>query len=193
MPGIIRTVTDRDRQHQRISFVELNGAVMTALLDGDLAGASAEAGAALTGFFLTDSALWLWRYRLGQMAGDPARAHWCGRLAVCGPGGAVVGHGGFHGPPDDRGMVEVGYAVDPAFRRRGYARATLTELLRRAAAEPGVTTVRASVRPDNVASLATIAGFGFTEVGELWDEEDGMETLYEAPARPPGSLPLSAS
>ncbi|WP_338120147.1 GNAT family N-acetyltransferase [Streptomyces agglomeratus] len=164
------------------SFVELDGAVMTALLDRDLAGASAVAGVALTDFFLTDGALWLWRYRLGQIAGDPARARWCGRLAVCGEGGAVVGHGGFHGPPDDAGMVELGYAVDPAFRRRGYARATLTELLRRAAAEPGVTTVRASVRPDNVASLATLAGFGFTATGELWDEEDGMETLYEVPA-----------
>ncbi|MET9513764.1 GNAT family protein [Streptomyces sp. NPDC002994] len=174
-----------------LNFVELDGAVMTALLDRDLARASARAGVPLTDFFLTDSALWLWRYRLGQMADDPARANWCGRLAVCGPGGAgadgavgavVVGHGGFHGPPDDRGMVEVGYAVDPAFRRRGYARATLTELLRRAAAAPGVTTVRASIRPDNVASLATVAGFGFTEAGELWDEEDGMETLYEVPA-----------
>ncbi|WP_308315716.1 GNAT family N-acetyltransferase [Streptomyces sp. ISL-100] len=165
-----------------LNFVELDGAVMTALLDRDLARAGARAGVPLTDFFLTDSALWLWRYRLGQMAGDPARASWCGRLAVCGPGGAVVGHGGFHGPPDDRGMVEVGYAVDPAFRRRGYARATLTELLRRAAAAPGVSTVRASIRPDNVASLATIAGFGFTEAGELWDEGDGMEALYEVPA-----------
>lgn len=180
MLGIIRTVTDQDEQPKpQISFVELDGAVMTALLDGDLTRASAEAGVPLTDFFLTDSALWLWRYRLGQMADDPAQARWCGRLAVCGPDGAVVGHGGFHGPPDDGGMVEVGYAVDAAFRRRGYARATLTELLRRAAAEPGVTTVRASIRPDNVASLATIAGFGFTENGELWDEEDGMETLYE--------------
>ncbi|MFE9393874.1 GNAT family N-acetyltransferase [Streptomyces flavidovirens] len=176
-------MTDRDEQQRQISFVELDGAVMTALLDGDLAAAGAEAGVALTDFFLTDSALWLWRYRLGQMADDPARARWCHRIAVCGPGGEVVGHGGFHGPPDDRGMVEVGYAVDPAFRRRGNARATLTELLRRAAAEPGVTTARASIRPDNVASLATIAGFGFTETGELWDEEDGMETLYEIQLR----------
>ncbi|MGX1880451.1 GNAT family N-acetyltransferase [Streptomyces sp. NPDC055287] len=178
-------MTDRDEQgrtERQVRFVELDGAVMTALLERDLDGASAAAGVPLTGFFLTDSALWLWRYRLGQMAGDPAGARWCGRLAVCAPGGAVVGHGGFHGPPDERGMVEVGYAVDPAFRRRGFARATLTELLRRAAAEPGVTTVRASIRPDNVASLATIAGFGFTEAGELWDEEDGMETLYEVPA-----------
>jgi RimJ/RimL family protein N-acetyltransferase len=38
--------------------------------------------------------------------------------------------------------------------------------------------VRASVRPDNVASLATIAGFGFRKVGEQWDPEDGLENVY---------------
>ncbi|MGW7053034.1 GNAT family N-acetyltransferase [Streptomyces sp. NPDC054887] len=172
-------MTEPYEQRERTTFVELDEAVMAALLDRDLATAGARAGVALTDFFLTDSALWLWRYRLGQIADDPARARWCHRIAVCAPGGAVVGHGGFHGPPDDRGTVELGYAVDPAFRRRGYARATLTELLRRAAAEPAVTTVRASIRPDNVASLATVAGFGFTAVGEQWDEIDGMETLYE--------------
>ena len=31
-------------------------------------------------------------------------------------------------------------------------------------------------------SLATIAGFGFTHVGEQWDEEDGTEHLYEVAA-----------
>ena len=49
-------------------------------------------------------------------------------------------------------MVEVGYATDPAYRRQGYARAALRALLDRAAAEPGVTTVRASVGPGNTAS-----------------------------------------
>ncbi|WP_171165754.1 hypothetical protein [Streptomyces sp. I05A-00742] len=33
------------------------------------------------------------------------------------------------------------------------------------------------------ASLATISGFGFVEVGEQWDEEDGRELVFEVPAR----------
>ncbi|MEN8652587.1 GNAT family protein [Streptomyces sp. 21So2-11] len=167
-----------------LRFVELPAAAMTALLGKDLVKASALAGVELTDYFLNDSAMWLWRYRLGQLSDHPDGAPWILRTLACEPAGAVVGHAGFHGPPDEVGMVEVGYAVLPEFRRRGHARAMLVELLRRAAADPGATTVRASISPGNVASEATIAGFGFQEVGELWDEEDGMETLYERPARP---------
>lgn len=168
----MRTVTADD-----LRFVELDGRVMAALLDGDPTAAEV----ALTDYFLTDRACWLWRYRLGQIAADPGNARWMARLALV-DGTAVVGHAGFHGPPDAEGMVEIGYSVDPAFRRRGYARAALVELLRRAAAEPGVRTVRATIAPDNAASLATIAGFGFTGAGEQWDDEDGLELIFERPA-----------
>lgn len=78
--------------------------------------------------------------------------------------------------------MEVAYSVDPRYRRQGYARAMLRALLRRAASEPEVRTVRATIRPDNVASLATIAGFGFIEVGEQWDDVDGLEIIFEAGA-----------
>ena len=80
-------------------------------------------------------------------------------------------------------MVEVAYPVDPAYRRRGYVRAMLRELLRRAAGEPSVKTVRATISPGNVGSLATISGFGFAEVGEQWDEEDGRELIFEVATR----------
>jgi RimJ/RimL family protein N-acetyltransferase len=166
-----------------VRFAELSSAAMTALADGSLAEASREAGVALTPYFLTDDALRLWRLRVSQIAADPGSARWVARAVVAEPQGVVVGHAGFHGPPDETGMVEVAYSVDPAYRRRGYARAMLRELLRRAAAEPSVRTVRATISPGNVASLATIAGFGFAEVGEQWDEQDGRELIFEVAAR----------
>ena len=162
-------------------FVRLSSTAMASLLDGNLAEASREAGVALTPYFLTAGALW--RRRVSQIAADPDSARWVARAAVAEPEGVVVGHAGFHGPPDETGMVEVAYSVDPAYRRRGYARAMLRELLRRASAEPGVSTVRATISPDNVASLATISGFGFAEVGEQWDEEDGRELIFEIALR----------
>jgi [ribosomal protein S5]-alanine N-acetyltransferase len=166
-----------------VRFVELSAAAMTALLDGSLAEASREAGIALTPYFVTDDAVRLWRLRVSQIAADPGSARWVARAVVAEPEGVVVGHAGFHGPPDQTGMVEVAYSVDPAYRRRGYARAMLRELLRRAVAEPGVSTVRATISPSNVASLATISGFGFTEIGEQWDEEDGRELIFEVAPR----------
>ncbi|WP_159475880.1 GNAT family N-acetyltransferase [Streptomyces caniferus] len=154
---------------------------MTALLNDDLTRASAEAGVALTEYFVTDRAKWVWQYRVNQLTSDPGCAGWLTHAVVAEPEGAVVGYAGFHGPPDEAGMVELGYSVAPAHRRQGYARAMLTELVRRSVAEPGVRTVRVTISPDNTASLATISGFGFVEVGEQWDEEDGLETIFEVP------------
>lgn len=152
---------------------------MRALVERDVDRASTLTGIRLSDYLASDECTWLWEVRLFQGERDPSCLRWVARAAVAEPSGPVVGHAGFHGPPDETGMVEVGYAVDPAFRRRGYARAMLRSLLAWAAAEEGVRRVRASISPDNEASLATIRGFGFVEVGEQWDEEDGLEIIYE--------------
>ncbi|MEU4210830.1 GNAT family N-acetyltransferase [Streptomyces sp. NPDC026206] len=167
---------------KRVRFVALSAKALRALADGDLAGGSAEAGVALDEHFVCDRARWIFGYRADQLAEDPSVAPWITRAVVSEPDGAVVGDAGFHGPPDEAGMVEVGYTVVPGYRRQGYARAMLTALLVRAAAEPDVRTVRATIRSDNNASLATIAGFGFRRVGEQGDERDGLETVFEVPA-----------
>lgn len=124
----------------------------------------------------------LWRYRLDQVRTGPAAAPWLVRAVIGGPAAAVVGHAGFHGPPDAAGMVEIGYAIVPAFRRRGYARAAVSQLLEYAA-DHGARIVRASVSPDNVGSLALIHSYDFGHVGEQWDEEDGRELVFERSAR----------
>lgn len=164
-----------------VRFVEMGSGALSALLADDRAAAEAELGFSLGDEFLTDRAKWLWQYRLDQLTRDPSSFGWLVKLAVV--DGVVVGYAGFHGPPDEDGMVEVGYTVDPPFRRRGYARAILTALLERAAGEPDVRTVRATISPTNEASLATIAGFGFVQNGEQWDEEDGLEFIFERPSR----------
>ena len=167
-----------------LRLVELSLDAMLALLAGDLSGASARSGVHLTDYFVSDDSVWLWRIRVDQIRQDPTTARWFARAAVDEESGLVIGHAGYHGPPDETGMVEVGYSVDPRYRRRGHACAMLAELLRRAEVEPGVRTVRASISPDNVASLATVARFGFDQVGEQWDEEDGLELVFEVPVQP---------
>jgi ribosomal-protein-alanine N-acetyltransferase len=166
-----------------VRWVALTQPILAALRGSDLAGASTLAGVPLPAYFVDERELWLWRLRLSDIAANPEAEQWIARVAVDEPGGFVVGHAGFHGPPDGDGMVEVGYTVVPGYRRRGYAKAMLAALLRRAAGEPRVRVVRASISPDNAASLATIAGFGFQPAGEQWDSEDGLELLFEVPAR----------
>ncbi|GAB1640444.1 GNAT family N-acetyltransferase [Krasilnikovia sp. MM14-A1259] len=163
-----------------IRFVQLSPAALSALIDGDLAAASTAAGHPLSDYLVSEA--WLWRIRHEQILAEPASADWIARAAVAVGEEVVVGHGGFHGPPDCDGVVEVAYSVDPEYRRRGYGRAILRELLRRADADPAVTAVRASIRPDNAASLATLAGHGFTRAGEQWDQEDGLELVFLRPA-----------
>ena len=161
----------------RLELVQLPVEAMDALIAGDLARASALSGTPLTPFFVDQS--WLWRIRAEQVRRDPDAAAWVARAALV--DGTPVGHVGFHGPPDENGMVEVAYSVDPAHRRRGHARTMLRAALDWVAQDPRVRTVRASVSPDNTASLAVLRPFGFTHVGEQWDEEDGRELLYELP------------
>ena len=114
---------------------------------------------------------------------DPASVAWLTGVIWDERHQVAVGRAGYHGPPDPSGMVEIGYAVDPAYRRHGYARAALEALLQRAAREPQVRTVRVTISPDNVASYRLASQYGFTEVGEQWDEEDGLEIIYELNAQ----------
>ncbi|MFI1991945.1 GNAT family N-acetyltransferase [Actinoplanes sp. NPDC020271] len=165
-----------------IRFVKLPPAALSALVDGDLDAASRAAGTPLSQYLADES--WLWEIRLEDIRRDPEAADWIARAALSDPDGIVVGHGGFHGPPDADGIVEVAYSVDPAHRRRGHAKAMLRALLDRADADPRVTAVRASIRPDNTGSRATIKGFGFRKIGEQWDPEDGLEDVYLRPGKP---------
>jgi RimJ/RimL family protein N-acetyltransferase len=173
------TLDTATRPTVRLILIPL--AAMEALLAGDPDGASKITGVALPSFFLTQG--WLWRYRRDQILRDPASAPWLVRAVVGEPAGAVVGHAGFHGPPNASGMVEIGYAILPEYRRQGYGKAAVAALLREAAAVPEVRTVRASISPDNAASLALARASGFAQVGEQWDEEDGLELVLERPAR----------
>lgn len=185
-PGPHRTTEPRAAR-PGVRLVEMTEPVLAALAEGDTETAGALVGTDLGEHFEGEEMVWLSKYRLGQLRAVPSRAGWLANVVVDAESGWAVGHAGFHGPPDERRMVEIGYSVVPELRRRGYARATLIELLRRADDSPEVATVRASISPDNTASLATIAGFGFERVGDQWDEIDGLEHIHERPSPWPGA------
>ena len=85
----------------------------------------------------------------------------------------AVGSGGFKGPPDSEGMVEIAYGIDETHRGRGYAKevaAALVDYAKSARAR----VIRAHTRPENNASAHVLAHCGFERIGEVVDPEDGL-------------------
>ena len=174
--------TPERRPTRQVRIVHVTAPVFRALVDGDLPAANAASPVPLSAYFANPEWRGVWQMRRTQVEEDPASAAWVTGVIWDEREQVAVGRAGFHGPPDPSGMVEIGYAVDPAYRRRGYARAALEALLERAAREPQVRTVRVSISPDNIASQQLASQYGFTEVGEQWDDEDGLEIIYEVGA-----------
>jgi RimJ/RimL family protein N-acetyltransferase len=168
-----------------VRIVHLNGPAFHALAKGDLAAANAASPVPVSAYLAGPDCRGTWQRRSRQAEEDPASAAWVTGIIWDQQRQLAVGRAGYHGPPDASGMVEIGYAVDPAHRRRGYARAALEALLQRAAQEPGVRTVRVTISPDNQASYGLVSQYGFEEVGEQWDDEDGLEIIYEVAADRP--------
>ncbi len=119
--------------------------------------------------------------RAEQLRHAPDHEPWLLRAMVLRAAGTAVGYANFHAPPDERGMVEIGYQVVPRHRRRGYA----TEAAQGMwgwAGRHGARVLRAAIAPDNEASLAMVARAGFVRVGVQQDEVDGEELVFERPA-----------
>jgi RimJ/RimL family protein N-acetyltransferase len=166
---------------ERLVLVPMPFAVLDALLGGDRAPATELLGAAPPEWWAEESRH-VFELRRDQLQSDPAELQWLLRAMVTRAEPAtVVGQIGFHEPPDERGFVEVGYAVFSEFRRRGYAEEACRALYAWAAGQPRVNGVRASVAPDNGPSLALAAKFGFVQTGTQIDEIDGLELVFELP------------
>ncbi len=165
----------------RVEILQLDAAALRGLADGDLDAANATSPVPLTSYLAGPDCQGVWAVRAVQVLEDPPSAAWVTGVVWDPDRRLSVGRAGYHGPPDEVGMVEVGYSIDPQYRRKGYARAALRALIDRAAREPGVTTVRASVSPTNTPSLNLVLSEGFVAVGEQEDEEDGLEIIHELP------------
>lgn len=175
---------------ERLRLVSMSVPFMEALAAGDLSAAEHELGAHVPAWLPGQLDHFL-QYRLAQLAVDPAIRPWLGRSMIldADDGPRLVGTIGFHGPPDEAGRLEIGYSVDPAYRRLGFAREALRAMLDWAAATHGVHRFVASISPTNEPSLRLAAFFGFVQTGSHMDEFDGLELELEAtwPVAQPGA------
>jgi ribosomal-protein-alanine N-acetyltransferase len=162
-----------------VRIVRLSPDAIAALAEGDLATADALSPVSLSPWLVSEGMVRTWQFRTQQAVESPEDLPWITGVLWDDEEQVAVGGSGFHGAPDADGMVEVGYGVDPAYRRRGYARAALELAIERARSEPSVRILRATISPDNEASLALVRQYPFVENGEQWDEEDGLELIFE--------------
>ncbi len=91
----------------------------------------------------------------------PCNDEWPGFLFIDRARRTVVGNGGYAGPPNLEGEVEIGYEVAPAFRGSGYATGAVRLLLERAFQDGAVKQVVAHTLPEKNASNAVLVKSNF--------------------------------
>jgi RimJ/RimL family protein N-acetyltransferase len=77
----------------------------------------------------------------------------------------VCGGVGFKGPPDEQGMVEIGYSVLPEFRRQGLATEMVTGIVRWAKEQPEAKQIQAETNIGNEASIRVLEKNSFIRAG----------------------------
>ncbi len=77
----------------------------------------------------------------------------------------LCGGVGFKGPPDERGMVEIGYSVLPEFRGQGLATEMVAGIVQWAKQQPEVKHIEAETDIDNKASTSVLKKNSFIWAG----------------------------
>jgi RimJ/RimL family protein N-acetyltransferase len=164
---------------QRLDLVPMPRAVLAALLEGRRD--DAVIGAKIPAWWPEESDRRFLRVRIEDIDRDPAAEPWLlWALVHRGSARTMVGYAGFHGPPaGEDAKLELGYAIFPAFQGRGYASEAARALMDWARAGHGIGHFVVSIAPGNEPSLALARRLGFVQTGEQWDDEDGLELVFE--------------
>jgi RimJ/RimL family protein N-acetyltransferase len=89
----------------------------------------------------------------------------------------ACGAGGFKGPPDDAGTVEIGYSVLSEFRSRGLASEALEALIGWATASRKVQRVIGHTLPDLLASRRVMENAGLKEEARFFDQDEQLDVI----------------
>ncbi|MCW3462254.1 GNAT family N-acetyltransferase [Chitinophaga nivalis] len=100
-----------------------------------------------------------------QLQHDPGSFPWMLWIIVSQADNTVLGDIGFKGRPDPEGMVEIGYALLPAYRRQGFMQEAATALINWAFGQPHVEKVVAECHVTNIASMRVLQKLGMRETG----------------------------
>jgi [ribosomal protein S5]-alanine N-acetyltransferase len=104
---------------------------------------------------------------------QPEETSWWMYLPVHKDRNILMGAGGYKGPSDQHGVVEIGYEIASAFRRQGYATEFAKGLIDHAFDHEHITAVKAHTLAELNFSVRVLKNCGMHFVEELFDPDDG--------------------
>jgi len=105
----------------------------------------------------------------------------------------LVGSGGYFGPPNDQGEVEIGFSVMPSWQGVGFASEIAGALIGNAFSDSRVRRVIAHTTPSNLASRAVLVKCGFRPVSGEPDESGNILFEIRQSARERDDVPPEGS
>jgi len=173
-------------QTERLLLVSMATGFLRAISDNDIDTAQASVAFAVSNPCSLANKIWV-RRRLEMIREDPAQHPWMYRAIVRRSDNQMLGHISFHHKAPDPDLLEyseraaeLGYTIEPEYRRHGYARESAISMMEWAGREHGVLDFILTISPENVPSLEMARSMGFEIVGERVDEIDGPEYVLKA-------------
>lgn len=157
-------------QAERLQFVDATLALIDAALEGDARLGEALAASIAHDWSVFPDAL----PALREMVLARREPHpWGTLLLVLREPRTLVGMGGYKGPPNAAGVVELGYAIAPAHRSQGLASEAARWMVERAFDDPRVLAVDAHTLGKESHSTRILSRLGLVRMGEVVDPDEG--------------------
>jgi RimJ/RimL family protein N-acetyltransferase len=113
------------------------------------------------------------RFSYEYLKANPDALRWWTYLFIHARDNVLVGLGGYKGKADEAGMVEIGYAIVPAYRGRGLATEAAQGLVDYAFSHPHIKMVDAHTLAETNASTRVLEKVGMRHVGTAHDPDEG--------------------
>lgn len=122
------------------------------------------------------------RYTYDRIKDNPGdSAWWMMLLFIHQQDRTLAGLGGYKGPPDPQGMVEIGYQIYEPYRNQGLATEAANGMINRAFEHPDVNLVQAHTLAEENASVRVLKKCGMVFTGAFDDPDDGPIWQWQLP------------
>ncbi len=113
------------------------------------------------------------RFSYEYLKANPDVLGWWMYLFIHVKDSVLIGPGGYKGEANEMGMVEIGYAIIPAYRGRGLAQEAAQGLIDYAFSHSHIRMVDAHTLAEKNASARVLEKVGMKNVGAIHDPDDG--------------------